>query len=101
MSIRLKGFRREDVEVTVSFRDLVEGVCAELRQRYKIPGDARLSPEGWMVCDERDWRHGSVGTDILSKEPTPDQVAGLKMLKELEDLARRFAREDEEKGVRP
>lgn len=80
----LKGkiTRTESVEVPISLQDLFYELNRELRTRLGVAHDVRVEG-GKLVCDERDHRHGSVGTDIIDPSPLPQVVAVVNALETL------------------
>lgn len=69
--------------VQITFRELVAAVDAHLRAAAEIPADAYLNTRNQLVCDDSEWRHGSVGTEILDVNPSVEQVSILKFLTKL------------------
>ena len=79
----------EKVNIQLEIGEIFNALSMELRRRYCIPSDAYIDKEtGYMVCDERNWRHGSVGTDILDKVPSSDKIAVLEALADMRSVIR-------------
>lgn len=83
-SLRVTGQRYvAPEEVQVRIRDFMQAFCGALRQKYGIDGDAYLNSKGQLVCDERGWRHGSVGTDMLDAKPSAEKVRVMRFMEQL------------------
>jgi hypothetical protein len=80
MYSKLTGTFSQTATIVVPLRDVQDAYLEALRRHYSIPGDAYLDDKGRMVCDERGWRHGSVGTDILDANPSEEVVKALQFI---------------------
>lgn len=87
MIIRGSVTKQETMDVT--FAEVARLVAKEIRTRKDIPSDARLE-NGKMVCDERDHRHGSVGTEILEDNPSAETIDALNFIKRLDAYVLEF-----------
>lgn len=81
--IRGEKVTREHVDVNVSLRDLAGAISYEIRKHHNIDSDAYVDSKNRLVCDDRNWRHGSIGTDILKENASDTDIKVLNFLSEL------------------
>jgi len=80
-ALELQRQRRAEMLATIKAVEL------SAKKILKIDSDAYIrQSDGWLVCEERNWRHGSVGTDVLDKNPSAQVVAVLTKIDELKEL---------------
>ena len=80
-ALELRHRQRTEILATIQTLGLA------VRKILKVDSDAYIRKEdGWLVCEERNWRHGSVGTDVLDRNPPENVVKLLTLVDELKDL---------------
>lgn len=93
--VEFSGTHSVPVSVRVHYATVLMEACDIINHRLDVPSDARLDEKGRMVCDERNHRHGSIGTDILAEQPTKDQLLAIAIVRRIRELVERFNVEDE------
>ncbi len=74
------------VKLDVDLKLVFQAVEMEIKRRLKIDSDAYLNSHNQVVCEERDWRHGSVGVDMLDANPDEYVVYFLSNISNLRNI---------------
>ena len=95
-SIEISGDElKRAIREQLTLDDSIDLVIDKIFSFLKLPGDARtrerykgsLTTGYEIVCDERDHRHGSVGTDTLREDPSQLELSGLELVTFLRSFA--------------
>lgn len=81
------------VKLEVDLKTIFASMELDVKRRLKIDSDAYLNSSNQLVCDERDWRHGSVGQDMLNPNPDEYVVYVLSNLDNLREIINKLAYE--------
>lgn len=79
MRITVDAVRSENIRVSVNLRDAVDQFNYALKRKFDIYPDAYLK-NGMICCDERGWRHRSIGTEILKEKPTEEEIEVMRFI---------------------